>query len=317
MTMANIGLYIELKKGGFKKANRELLTLAAKSGHKVHAVVFCADPQPYMDELRGVQVVVQVQGADLSYQPDRYAATLAAVIEEFKLDAFLGAFSAQGKDLFPRLAAKAKAGLISDCLAVDLEKRQAIKPVYSGKLLAEYRVEGQRALFTVRPNVIPVEAVVAGSAPELKSMALDMTEPRTRIVEVIQSASQRVDLTEAEIIVSGGRAMKARENFVILEDLAKVLNAGVGASRAAVDAGFASSDMQVGQTGKVVNPKLYIACGISGAIQHFVGMKTSKVIVAINKDPEAPIFKKADYGIVGDLFTVVPLLKEEIKKAIG
>ncbi len=315
--MANIGLYIELKNGIFKKANRELLSLAAKGGHNVHAVIFCADAQPYMEELKGAQTVVQVQGADLAYQPDRYAATLAAIIGEFKLDVFLGAFSAQGKDLFPRLAAKAKAGLVSDCLAVDLEKRQAVKPVYSGKLLAEYRVSGPLALFTVRPNVIPVEPAIVGSAPVLKAMALDMAELRTRIVEVIQSASQRVDLTEAEIIVSGGRAMKAKENFAVLEDLAKVLNAGVGASRAAVDAGFASSDMQVGQTGKVVNPKLYIACGISGAIQHFVGMKTSKVIVAVNKDPEAPIFKKADYGIVGDLFTVVPLLKEEIKKALG
>ena len=315
--MANIGIYIELKNGIFKKANRELLTLAAKGGHNVHAVVFCADPQAYLDELKGVQVVVQVQGSDLSYQPDRYAATLAAIIEDFKLDAFLGTFSAQGKDLFPRLAAKAKAGLVSDCLAVDLEKRQAIKPVYSGKLLAEYRVGSPRALFTVRPNVIPVEAAVAAGAQELKSVTLDMSEPRTRIVSVIQSASQRVDLTEAEIIVSGGRAMKTKENFAILEDLAKVLNAGVGASRAAVDAGFATSDMQVGQTGKVVNPKLYIACGISGAIQHFVGMKTSKVIVAVNKDPEAPIFKKADYGIVGDLFAIVPLLKEELKKALG
>jgi electron transfer flavoprotein alpha subunit len=258
-----------------------------------------------------------VQGSDLAYQPDRYAATLAAIIEEFKLDALLGTFSAQGKDLFPRLAAKAKAGLVSDCLAVDLEKRRAIKPVYSGKLLAEYQVGSQRALFTVRPNVIPVEAAVAAGAQERKSVALDMSEPKTHIASVIQSASQRVDLTEAEIIVSGGRAMKAKENFAILEDLAQTLNAGVGASRAAVDAGFATSDMQVGQTGKVVNPKLYIACGISGAIQHFVGMKTSKVIVAINKDPEAPIFKKADYGIVGDLFTVVPLLKEELKKSLS
>jgi electron transfer flavoprotein alpha subunit len=315
--MANIGLYIELKNGIFKKANRELLSLAAKGGHNVHAVIFCADARPYMEELKGVQVVVQVQGADLAYQPDRTAATLAAIIGEFKLDVFLGAFSAQGKDLFPRLAAKAKAGLVSDCLAVDLEKRQAVKPVYSGKLLAEYRISGPLALFTVRPNVIPVEPAAAGKAPVLKAMALDMAVPRTRIVEVIQSASQRIDLTEAEIIVSGGRAMKAKENFAVLEDLAKVLNAGVGASRAAVDAGFASSDMQVGQTGKVVNPKLYIACGISGAIQHFVGMKTSKVIVAVNKDPEAPIFKKADYGIVGDLFTVVPLLKEELKKSLG
>jgi electron transfer flavoprotein alpha subunit len=309
-------LYIELKDGTFKKSNRELLSLARKGGHAVHAVVFCADVQPYLGEMQGVQSVVQVSGADLAYQPERYARTLARVIDEFKLEAFLGIYSAQGKDLFPRLAALLKAGLVSDCLAVDLEKRQAVKPVYSGKLLAEYQVEGERALFTVRPNVIPVEPA-AGGTPQVRTMALDGGEPKARIVEIIQSASQKVDLTEAEIIVSGGRAMKARENFAVLEDLAQVLNAGVGASRAAVDAGFATSDMQVGQTGKVVNPKLYIACGISGAIQHFVGMKTSKVIVAVNKDPEAPIFKKADYGIVGDLFTIVPLLKEEIKKTLG
>ena len=314
--MANIGLYIELKDGTFKKSNRELLSLARKGGHAVHAVVFCADVQPYLKELQGVHTVVQVTGADLAYQPERFARTLAKAVEEYQLAAFLGIYSAQGKDLFPRLAALLKAGLVNDCLSVDLDKRQAVKAVYSGKLLAEYQVEGDRALFTVRPNVIAVESA-AGGAPQVKTLALDAGEPKARIVEIIQSASQKVDLTEAEIIVSGGRAMKAKENFAVLEELAQALNAGVGASRAAVDAGFATSDMQVGQTGKVVNPKLYIACGISGAIQHFVGMKTSKVIVAVNKDPEAPIFKKADYGIVGDLFTIVPLLKEEIKKALG
>jgi len=315
--MANIGLYMELKDGVFKKSNRELLSLARKSGQPVHAVLFCQDTQPYMEELKGIQTVVQVKGADLSYQPDRYARTLAAVIQEYKLDIFCGIFSAQGKDLFPRLAAKAKASLVSDCLAVDLDKRQALKPVYSGKLLAEYRIDAGTALFTVRPNVIAVETTAAAATPEVRTVAMDSGELGTKITEVLKSASQKIDLTEAEIIVSGGRAMKGKENFIILEDLAKVLNAGVGASRAAVDAGFATSDMQVGQTGKVVNPKLYVACGISGAIQHFVGMKTSKIIVAVNKDPEAPIFKKADYGIVGDLFVVVPLLKEEFRKEMS
>jgi len=315
--MANIGLYIELKDGGFKKSNRELLTLARKGGHRVHAVLFCQDVKPYLPELKGIQTVIQVKGADLSYQPDRYARTLAAVIEEFKLDVFCGIYSAQGKDLFPRLAAKARAGLVNDCLSVDLGTRKAVKPVYSGKLLAEYQVEGGKAIFTVRPNVIVVEPLPAGDDPDVKGAAMDGSEPLTRIVDIIKSGSSKVDLTEADIIVSGGRAMKAKENFAVLEDLARVLHAGVGASRAAVDAGFATSDMQVGQTGKVVNPKLYIACGISGAIQHFVGMKTSKVIVAINKDPEAPIFKKADYGIVGDLFAVVPLLKQEMQKMLG
>lgn len=314
--MANIGIYIELDQGTFKKSNRELLSLARRQGHAIHAVLFCADPAPFLEELKGTAKLIHVAGGDLSYQPDRYARTLAAVIAAYKLDVFLGSHSAQGKDLFPRLAAKAGAGLVGDCLAVDMAARKAVKPVYSGKLLAECQVEGERALFTVRPNVIAAQPA-EGAAPEICRFAMDGGETPTRIVEVIRGAAQKVDLTEAEIIVSGGRGMKAKENFVILEEMASALGAGVGASRAAVDAGFASSDMQVGQTGKVVNPKLYIACGISGAIQHFVGMKTSKVIVAVNKDPEAPIFKKADYGIVGDLFTVVPLLKEEIKKVIG
>jgi electron transfer flavoprotein alpha subunit len=314
--MANIGLYIELKDGVFKKSNRELLSLARKSGQDVHAVVFSADLLPFLPELRGIKTVIQVQGADLAYQPDRYARTLADIIAEFKLEAFCGVFSAQGKDLFPRLAAKAKASLINDCLTVDLAGRKAVKPVYSGKLLAEYQVDDERALFTIRPNVIVVEEPASTAQPEIRSFQLSAAPLKTNIVNVVKSAAKKIDLTEAEAIVSGGRAMKNKENFAILEDLAAVLKAGVGASRAAVDAEYASADMQVGQTGKVVNPKLYIACGISGAIQHFVGMKTSKIIVAINKDPEAPIFKKADYGIIGDLFVIAPLLKDELKKVL-
>jgi electron transfer flavoprotein alpha subunit len=314
--MANIGLYIELKEGTFKKSNRELLSLARKSAQSVHAVIFCTDLQPYLPELRGIQTVIQVKGAALTYQPDRYAQTLADIIAEFKLAVFCGIFSAQGKDLFPRLAAKAKASLVNDCLAVDINNRRAVKPVYSGKLLAEYQIDDERALFTIRPNVIAVEESPAANSPEVKSFQISTNAVKTNIVRVVKSTAKKIDLTEAEAIVSGGRAMKNRENFAILQDLAAVLKAGVGASRAAVDAEYASADMQVGQTGKVVNPKLYIACGISGAIQHFVGMKTSKIIVAINKDPEAPIFKKADYGIVGDLFTIVPLLKAEINKIL-
>jgi electron transfer flavoprotein alpha subunit len=230
---------------------------------------------------------------------------------------FIACHSAQGKDLIPRLAAKLKAPLVSDCIAVDLSCGRAKKPVFAGKAWCEYQMTGTPRLYTIRPNVIPVETAAAAAPTAVTAAAPAAVPVRTRILEVVRSGDgQKIDLTEAEIIVSGGRAMKAKENFAVLHDLAGVLHAAVGASRAAVDAGFATTDMQVGQTGKVVNPKLYIACGISGAIQHFVGMKTAKVIVAINKDPEAPIFKKADYGIVGDLFQIVPLLKEELKKTL-
>jgi len=315
--MENLGIYIELKGGQFKKSNREILTLARRSGRPVVAVIFAASVEPYMDELRGVRTVIQVTGGEAEYQPDRYAETLAGIIAGHTLNDFLAACSAQGKDLFPRVAARLNAALVQDSLAINLAQRSAIKPVYAGKLLAEYQLAGDRRIYTVRPNVIPADgAPAAAPRPEVVTVAPTATDLRTRIVSVQRAGGSRVDLTEADIIVSGGRAMKSKENFAILEALADVLHAGVGASRAAVDAGYATSDMQVGQTGKVVNPKLYIACGISGSIQHFAGMKTSKVIVGINKDPEAPIFKKADYGIVGDLFVVVPPLTEAFKNAL-
>jgi electron transfer flavoprotein alpha subunit len=307
-----LGIYIELKDGAFKKSNRELLSLAAASGREVVAIVF-SDAQPHLAELAGIATVVQMAGVE--WQPDVWAATLARIIREHGLHDVLASHSTRGKDLMARAAARLGVGLVSDCVQLDLAARRAVKPVYAGKLLAEYLNDSEWRLYTVRPNVLPVQPA-AGSAPTVVTAAPEADPGRARVVETVAGDSRRIDVAEADIIVSGGRAMKSKENFAILDELAQVLHAAVGASRAAVDAGFAGSDMQVGQTGKVVNPKLYIACGISGAIQHFVGMKTAKVIVAINKDPEAPIFKKSDYGIVGDLFTVVPLLKEELKKSL-
>jgi electron transfer flavoprotein alpha subunit len=312
--MANIGVYIELKGDLFKKSNKEALGIAKRSGKDVYAVLFSNNLDQYSDELKGIAKVIQVKNDDLTYDPTLYADTLAKIITEFDLSDFVGICSAQGKDLFPRVAAKIeKAALLNDCTEVDLADNRFTKPVYAGKLLSDFIVEGDHRLFTLRPNVFPPEEG-GDNQPETVEFAPVKNDPKAKIVEIIKSESKRIDLQEAEIIVSGGRGMKSKENFALLEGLADALNAGVGASRAAVDSEYASHDMQVGQTGKVVNPKLYIACGISGAIQHFVGMKTSKVIVAINKDPEAPILKKADYGIVGDLFKVVPLLTEELKK---
>jgi electron transfer flavoprotein alpha subunit len=313
--MANIGVYIELRGDEFKKSNREALGVAKRSGKDVYAVLFSNNPEPYADELKGVAKVIKVNGGDLTYDPVMFSGTLAKIIKDYNLTDFVGVCSAQGKDLFPRVAAKVEnSTLLNDCLDIDLANNRFTKPVYAGKLLSDFIIEDDYRLFTIRPNVFPPEAG-ADSQPEIVDVEPVQNEAKSKIVEIIRSASKKIDLQEAEIIVSGGRGMKAKENFAIIEELAGLLHAGVGASRAAVDSEYATQDMQVGQTGKVVNPKLYIACGISGAIQHFVGMKTSKVIVAINKDPEAPIFKKADYGIVGDLFKVVPLLIEELKKA--
>jgi electron transfer flavoprotein alpha subunit len=314
--MSNIGLYLELKEGNFKKSNREALSLARKSGKDIYAVIFTESTDQYMDDLKGVKQVIQVKGSDLTYQPDTYTDTIAKIITDNNLTDFVGLSSAQGKDLFPRIAAKIdNCSLITDCIDVDFEKDTVLKPVYAGKLLSTYTIKDDFRIFTIRPNVFTVEPS-DGEQPEIVAIDMVQEDPKTKIIDIIKGTSKRIDLAEAEIIISGGRGMKAKENFAILDEVAEILNAGVGASRAAVDSEYATSDMQVGQTGKVVNPNLYIACGISGAIQHFVGMKTSKVIVAINKDPEAPIFKKADYGIVGDLFKAVPLLKEELKKVL-
>jgi electron transfer flavoprotein alpha subunit len=317
--MSTLGIYIELKDGKIKKTNLELLTMAQQAGLTPLAVLLADDPAGYVEELAafGVGEIVHVSGLNgKSPGPEILARQLAEVIKEQGLSEFIATNSSQGKDLLPRVAARLEAPLASDCIRIDFADGVASKPMYAGKVIAQVKLTGSPRLFTVRPNTITPEAPAQGSTPEIKNFTAATETPLSEIKEIVKGVAGRIDLTEAQIIVSGGRGMKSKENFAILEKMADTLGAAVGASRAAVDSEFATQDIQVGQTGKTVNPVLYIACGISGAIQHFAGMKTSKVIVAINKDPEAPIFAKADFGIVGDLFEVVPVLTEELHKAM-
>lgn len=324
--MGNVLVIAEHENGKVKKTAHELLTaankLAAELGGQAEAVVIGAGLSDLCADLAsfGAKKIYTAENADLAkYNTSAYAAAVAAAVEQSKPSVILSAASPVGKDLLPRLAAKLGAGLASD--VVDLKvadgKLVATKPVYSGKALADITFNTEIQLASLRPNSLGAGEAQSGASAETAAVSASLGESKATMVELVQGKSDRPDLTEAEIIISGGRSMKAAENFKILDEVADVLGASVGASRAAVDSGYAPHDMQVGQTGKVVNPKLYIACGISGAIQHLAGMRNSKVIVAINKDPEAPIFTKADYGIVADLFEAVPLLKEELQKALA
>ena len=250
------------------------------------------------------------------YVPDRYAAAVEQAIEAFAPQVVLFAHSAIGRDVAPMVAARHKAGQASDVIHAELAGDDVIftRPIYAGKAFVKVSVAGDLIVATIRPNNIPAheETGAVGSVTELSAPLPGNV--LTQVRDVLKRPASGVDLSEAKIIVSGGRGVKSAEGFDPLRELAAVLGAAVGASRGACDAGYCDYSMQIGQTGKVVTPDLYIACGISGAIQHLAGMSNSKVIVAINKDPEAPIFKIADYGIVGDLFEVVPALTEEARK---
>jgi len=225
--------------------------------------------------------------------------------------------SQMGKDLGPRVAVKLEAGLASDCTSLRVDQGQivATRPIYAGKALIDVVITTPVKVFTLRPNVFTAASSGAPVAPEKVSVPLEPADFASMVREV-KVSSGRPDVTEADIIVSGGRGMKGPEHFHLIEELADVLHAGVGASRAVVDAGWRPHDEQVGQTGKTVSPTLYVACAISGAVQHLAGMSSSKYIVAINKDKDAPIFQLADYGIVGDVFDVLPALTAQLKKSL-
>lgn len=271
----------------------------------------------------GADKVILIDDERLSeYTTGAYTSVLNKLIRKEEPQAVLMGNTAVGKDLAPRLAQRLGVGLASDCTGMETEAKSFLnfkRPIYAGKAFAYLSSNVRPIMATIRPNTFKANAPDASRQAEIVKETADIISGDLRAIlkEVVIAASKRPDLTEANIIVSGGRGMKGPENYGILEELADVIGAAVGASRAAVDSGWKEHKFQVGQTGKTVAPTLYIACGISGAIQHLAGMGSSKFIVAINKDPEANIFNVADYGIVGDLFEIVPLLTQEFKKLVN
>jgi electron transfer flavoprotein alpha subunit len=312
----------ETKDGSVRKIALEMLAEARRlaeeaGGGTVTAVALGSLAPGEADRLaqHGADRVLHVEGGTLGdYAPEAYAEGVKKGVEASKPDVlFLGA-TAQGRDLAPRVAARLKAGLASDCVGFEWKDGTLLarRPIFAGKAFAKVAFGAARPqMATVRPNTFQPAEPDASRKAAAEPIALGDVPARARVVGFEKSEGEELDLTEANVIVSGGRAMGGPDNFEILRKLCKVLGATLGASRAAVDAGWIDHSYQVGQTGKVVNPTLYIAVGISGAIQHLAGMSSSRTIVAINKDKEAPIFKVATYGIVGDLYQVVPALTQE------
>lgn len=265
----------------------------------------------------GADRVITIQHENLkTYTSEGFGQALMAVINEESPKAIVMGHTSAGKDLTPKLATKLETGLISDAVAIESvgSKVQFTRPIYSGKAFEKKIITSGLTFVTIRPNNIAALERDASRSGDIRIKDVDVTDIRTVIKDVIRKASEGVDLSEANVIVAGGRGVKSADGFKPLYELAEVLGGAVGASRGACDADYCDYSLQIGQTGKVVTPDLYIAVGISGAIQHLAGMSNSKVIVAINKDAEANIFNVADYGIVGDLFEVIPILIEEIKK---
>ncbi len=315
--------YAEQVDSHFRKIAYEVLSegrrLADAVDEPLTAVVLGSGIEPVAQGLRKYgpnRILVADDPALADYTTEAYTNVLFHLVQEHDPKIVLLGASMRGKDLSARLAARLNTGLAMDCVAlrVEGEAMTATRPMFGGKVLAEVAVGGMPKMAALRPNVIEIAEV--GEAGVVEKVPVHVGETRTRVLEKRVSSAAGVDLTEADVVVSGGRGMGGPD-FSLLEELAELLGGTVGASRSAVDEGWRPHADQIGQTGKVVSANLYIACGISGAIQHLAGMGTSKYIVAVNKDPEAPIFKKADYGIVEDLFKVVPAITAEVRKLKG
>ena len=326
----DLWVFVETNEDGTaKNVGIELLTpgkmMAGKQGGALVAVVIGSNVDEAVQAAseHGADKVIVVDGPEYAhYTTDAYAIALCTLVEKYGPTSMLIGATNNGRDLGPRVSCRLKTGLTADCTGLDIDEESGnvawTRPAFGGNLMATILCPDHRPqIGTVRPGVFKKSDAVAAAAEIIKEdIHVDAKDIRTQVLELIKEAEgENVDLEGAEIIVSGGRGVGGPEGFEPIKALADVLGATVGASRAAVDAGWIAHAHQVGQTGKTVGPKLYIACGISGAIQHLAGMSGSDCIVAINKDPEAPIFDVADYGVVGNLFEVLPVLTEEIKKA--
>ena len=319
--MPTILTFAEVREGKLRRPAKEAISearrLADALSGTVRTVLVGNGVKALADEAAhyGADQVVAFDDPGLAaYATEGYARALAQAIVESKPVAVLIPYTALGKDLAPRVAARVGAGLVSDCVSLSLKDGRLVarRPVYAGKAYATVTWTGDPQMATLRPNVFALGKPDASRKAEVLSATVDATA-RARVTAVKATAEGKVELTEAQVIVSGGRGLKGPEHFHLVQELGDAMGAAVGASRAVVDAGWVDHQMQVGQTGKTVSPTLYIACGISGAIQHLAGMSSSKYIVAINKDADAPIFKVANYGIVGDAFDVLPKLTEAAK----
>jgi electron transfer flavoprotein alpha subunit len=315
--MATIITFAEQREGRLRRPSLETVSearrlAAALGGASVETVL--VGPAALASDL-GAVGADKVHVFDLpGYATEPYARAVAQVVKATGASIVLLPLTAMGRDLAPRVAAKLEAGLASDCVALAIQdgRLEARRPMYAGKAYATVRWEGDVQVASLRPNVFAIAAADASRKAEVVTGAVDGAA-RARVTAVNATTAGKLELTEAQVIVSGGRGMKGPEHFHLVEELAGAFGAAVGASRAIVDAGWVDHHIQVGQTGKTVSPQLYIACGISGAIQHLAGMSSSKIIVAINKDADAPIFKVANYGIVADAFEVMPKLTEAAK----
>ncbi|MDW7760812.1 MAG: electron transfer flavoprotein subunit alpha/FixB family protein [Acidobacteriota bacterium] len=321
-----ICVFIEIRDGKIKKSSLETLAEARRRadelGWPAAAVLAGSGVEKFAPELfpHGASKVYVIDDPSLEhYAPQACAAALAEMTAMASPKAIFFAASALGRDLAPRLAARLGVGLASDCTGLSVRDGKLLytRPVYAGKALLTLEANGSPAMATLRPNVFPLLSEPAAAQGEIASVPvqIDPASVKARVIEKVSEDGAEIDVSEADIIVAGGRGLKGPENFTLLKELAALLpKAAVGASRSAVDSGWIGHQHQVGQTGKTVSPNLYMAFGVSGAIQHLAGMSSSKYIVAVNKDPEAPIFRVADYGIVGDLFEVIPALKAALIK---
>ena len=322
-------IFVEIKSAEIRGVTFELIgkakELAQNSDEKVCAVILGGDNSRFCEELsyHNIDKIYLCEDEILGeYLTETYSSTLISLIKKYMPNILLFPATKIGRDLAPRLAATLETGLASDCIELQIQDGNLVqtRSVYGGNYLADIICPNRKPKITsVRPNVMDKSVPGEKNEPEIIDFPvnIDSNQLKTKIIDKIESTETIVKpIDEADIIVSGGRGIGSKENFKIIEELAEVLNAAVGASRASVDAGWISKSCQVGQSGTVVCPNIYIACGISGTTQHLVGMKSSKKIIAINKDPNAPIFEVCDYGIVGDFKVIVPLLKEALKKKL-